>query len=282
MSTELHQEFKEKKSALARLRQHYDSLHQEKEKLFQELKQLREKLKPKNDAVKVLKAERDALTAQVKAAKQERDQLNLAVKEKAGAFKEVDQKKKELLGAEVRESPGALLAQIKRLETKIETEVMPFEKEKELTKAVKELKAKYKEVEKMNAAWKEVKTVTADFTEKRKQAQQSHHSVQDLAQASQEKHHQVSVLYDEIKELRKAEKAPLEKYLALKKQAEELQQQGRELQNRLDELRKLLHEDEEKSFTQIAREKTAEVQEKLKKGKKLSTEDILAFQAMKE
>ena len=278
----LHQEFQEKKSTLARLRQQYNFISQEKEKLFQELRVLRDKLKPKNDAIKALKAERDAFTAQVKEAKKERDVLNQVVKEKAGVIKEVDKKKKELLDADSTESPGSLQAQIKRLETKLETEVMPFEKEKELNKVIKELKAKFKQAEKVNAAWKEVKTVSADFMEQRKKAQQSHHSVQDLAKASQEKHQRIVALYEDIKQLRKQETAPLEKYFSFKKQAEELQQQGREIQKRLDELKKILHEEDEKSFHQIAREKTAQVQDKLKRGKKLSTEDILAFQAMKE
>ena len=54
------------------------------------------------------------------------------------------------------------------------------------------------------------------------------------------------------------------------------------LQARIKELGGILQEEEEKSFQQIAREKTEEVKEKMKKGKKLSTEDILAFQAMKD
>ena len=44
----------------------------------------------------------------------------------------------------------------------------------------------------------------------------------------------------------------------------------------------LLNEESERNFKQRAREKTAEVQEKIKKGKKLRTEDILAFQALRE
>ena len=54
------------------------------------------------------------------------------------------------------------------------------------------------------------------------------------------------------------------------------------LQARVTVLSRLFKDEEEKSFKTKVKEKNAEVQDKLKKGKKLSTEDILAFQATKE
>ena len=53
-----------------------------------------------------------------------------------------------------------------------------------------------------------------------------------------------------------------------------------DLGKQLDQFSSQLKNQGEKDFKTKVREKTAEVQEKKKKGKKLSTEDILAFQAM--
>ena len=63
---------------------------------------------------------------------------------------------------------------------------------------------------------------------------------------------------------------------------DEVKKEVDELQARVTVLSKLFKDEEEKSFKTKVKEKTAEVREKMKKGKKLSTEDILAFQATKD
>ena len=183
---------------------------------------------------------------------------------------------------EVQESPGRLKSQIAKLEEKIETEVIPFEKEKGLRKQIKELKAQLKKLDGLDIAWKEHNTAAANFSEKRRVAQEFHQQVQVKADVSQNKHEEISGLYDEIKALRNEQKAPLEKYKQLKTQFAEKKKALEELLPRLTELSKVFHENEEKSYQSILREKTAEVQEKIKKRQKLSTRDILAFQATKE
>ena len=89
-------------------------------------------------------------------------------------------------------------------------------------------------------------------------------------------------MYEEVKSFREQEKPFADKYFKFKAEYEEIRKTVEELQLRVTELAKLLNEDDERSFKTIAQEKTAEVKEKLRKGKKLSTEDILAFQAMRD
>ena len=85
-----------------------------------------------------------------------------------------------------------------------------------------------------------------------------------------------------LKELREQEKPLLDKYQQSKSEMDQLRKELEEKLTRVNELAKLLHEEEEKDYNSKVRERTAEVKEKLRKGKKLTTEDILAFQAMKE
>ena len=200
-----------------------------------------------------------------------------------GSTLEVDEKKKVLLEKlKIDEDPVQIKIMIQKLETKIETEPMPFEQEKKITKKIKELKAKFKELEKLGTQWSEINQTNTDFYETRKKAEESHHNVQVLAHQSQEKHEEINKLYEEVKEFRKEEQPFADKYLKLKAEYEEIRKTVEELQLRVTELAKLLNEDDERSFKTIAQEKTAEVKEKLRKGKKLSTEDILAFQAMRD
>ncbi|HIG92726.1 TPA: hypothetical protein HA234_00840 [Candidatus Woesearchaeota archaeon] len=280
---ELRQEFEQKKKEIFQLRSALTALSAEKETIFHQLKSSGQKVKSLAASMKALKDERDALTKQVQELKGERAKLNSAVKEKASEKKKVEEKRDEIQSElEYKGNPRALKHEIEVLERKIETEVMPFSKEQQLRKRVKELQARYKEATKLGEVWKEVNTSSADFSETRRQAEESHHSVQEKAQEAQQRHEKMTSLLQEIKKLRAEEKPQADKYTQLKEEVAQTKKKLDEAAARVEELRKILHEDDERSFTQKAQERTMEVREKIKKGKKLSTEDILAFQALKE
>lgn len=277
------EEYLQKKREVAQLRVQLTSLHAEKEKTYQELRSFGPQIRGIMGNINKLKQERDELTAQVKTLKEEREKLNEVVKEKAHEKQEVLDKKKELLqGAERNENPGRLRAEIARLEMKIQTDVMPFNKEQQLTKHIKELKARMKQAEQQKEVWKEVSAASADFSESRQKANQIHQQIQEVAEKSQGKHEQMNTLYEQLKQFRQQEKPAKQKYMELKGQWEQLKKNFDEMVARVNELAKLFQEEDEKSFRMKARERSAEVQEKLMQGKKLRMEDILAFQAGKE
>ncbi len=275
----MRKEYQTKKQEMSSLKSSLHSLNTEKEAAYHDLKTLREKISAHTAKIQELKGQRNSLTGQVKELKGERDKLNLVVKEKAQVTHSTDQQKKEVQSVP-RESPQRLRAEIARLERKIETEIMPFPKEQELTKQIKVLKAAYKKIAAAVEASKEINAVRAEFSESRKKAQDVHQQVQDLAHQSQDVHVSINSLYDEIKAWREAEKKAAERYLLLKEQYAQARQKQDDLGKQLDQFSSQLKDQGEKDFKTKVREKTAEVQEKMKKGKKLSTEDILAFQAM--
>ncbi len=276
----MRKEYQTKKQEMSSLKTSLHSLNTEKEAAYHDLKNLREKISAHTAKIQELKNQRNSLTGQVKELKGERDKLNLVVKEKAQVHQSVGQKKKELQSSSPQESPQRLRAEIARLERKIETEVMSFPKEQELTKQIKILKAAYKKIAAAAEASKEINAVRVEFSESRKKAQDVHQQVQDLAHQSQDVHVSINTLYDEIKAWREAEKKAAERYLQLKEQYAQARQKQDDIGKQLDQFSSQLKDQGEKDFKTKVREKTAEVQEKMKKGKKLSTEDILAFQAM--
>ncbi|MBI2151472.1 hypothetical protein HYU21_01965 [Candidatus Woesearchaeota archaeon] len=280
---ELKKEYESKRKEVQHLRQQLNSIHQEKENYYHQLRTSRDKLRSKLQRIELLKKERNELTTVVKQLKGERNKFNEEAKERRKILQSVDKKKDVLTEEmEVQESPGRLKSQIAKLEEKIETEVIPFEKEKALRKQIKELKAEFKKIEGLDLAWKEHNTAAANFSEKRRVAQEFHQQVQVKADVSQSKHEEISKLYDEIKAIRSEQKPAFEKYKEFKKKYEETKKALEETLPRLTELSKSFQENEERSYQSILREKTAEVQEKIKKRQKLSTRDILAFQATKE
>jgi len=280
---DLKREFQEKKREVSTLRQQLNALGTDKENSYRELRSLRDKIKFRASKISSLKKERDDLTKQVKDIKGERDKLNKEVKDKAEERKEISQQKKEILQKlDFPEDPVKIKIMIEKMETQIVTEVMPFTQEQRINKKIKELKAKLKELEKIGTAWHEINQASSNLFETRKKAEDTHKNVQNLAKQSQDKHEEINRLYEELKELRTQEQPITEKYVQQKTQFEQLQKDLTEKQARLTELSKVLHEEDEKDYSTKVREKTNEVKEKLKKGKKLSTEDILAFQAMKD
>lgn len=277
------EEYVQKKKDVSMLRTQLISLNTDKEKVFQELRSLGQQTKPLMGQINKIKQERDELTTKVKTLKEEREKLNETVKEKAHEKQEVMDKQKGLVrDSPSTENPGRIKAEIARLEMKIQTEVIPFEKEQQFTKHIKELKLKLKQLEQLGLAWREASTASAGFSHARQKANDMHQEIQVVAQQSQEKHQQMNGLYDQIKKLRQQEKPLKQKYGELKAQWEGLKKTFDETVARANELAKLFHEEEETSFKAKAREKSALVQEKLKSGKKLRMEDILAFQASKE
>ena len=149
-NTKSRKEFHEKKKELSKIRTSLISCNKEKEEAYQQLRTTKEKIRSRTARIKELKKERDDLTKEVKQVKESRDKENQTMKEKSTARKEVDKKKKELMDKlKIKEDPAKLKVEIDKLEQKIETEVMPFTKEQQIRKKIKELKTAYKKVEKV-------------------------------------------------------------------------------------------------------------------------------------
>ncbi len=275
------EQLKSKRKELSALKAKLSTALRVKEETFKDLRSIRDKIKSRSQKITNLKQERNALTDEVKKLKGERDKLNDTVKNAATMRKQVDEKKKDI-GNDTYQDPRKIKILIEQIERKIETEVMPFNKEQELNKRVKELKAEYKKISELGQIFQAEKVAGKEFVESRKKAQESHKEVQEKAHDSQEKHVEVNKMYEELKSLREQEKPINDKFSSQKKEFEDLKVQADAIQIQVSELSKICNEVEDKSFKDQIVEKTTAVKEKLKKGGKLTTADILALQALDE
>ena len=286
---ELREELKQKRKELSALRSQLRLIYEEKEVQYQQLISIRASTKSCLTQIGRFKSERDQLTHKVKGLKEQRDAFNILTKEKATLKEEANKYKKELsdkLEAKSNSSNPSNLSEIKllirKLEHRLETEVIPFPKEEKIRKHVKELQAQQKNMSELSEAWKLSNAIAADAAEARHKARQLHQEVQGTAGLSQQKHQQVNSLYEQLKQLREQEKPVLKKHLELKQKYGEAKQKLQELQARVQELGKLFYDTEEKSFKQQVKEKNTQVKEKIMKKQKLKIDDILAFQALDE
>lgn|SRR3989338_1178828 len=280
---ELLREFSEDKKLVRSLQSRLSSLGGSQAAAVRELREVSSRLSSSFRRVKELKVGRDSETAVVRELKAKREEANSSLKEisaqlriAAAAEKEATSKLSHGKNARARKSsPSQLVSEIAALELTIETEVIPFEKEKQLMKVIKEKKKRLDSVKLFSEASKSHRELFRKFSGIRMQSNTFHRELQQRAAESQKLHQEMIKIIPHLKELRERRKALLEQ---LGSANAEYSAADSSLKDKLHELTSL----KEKLDTAAAEKKQAEIErkesqltEKLKSGKKLTTKDLM-------
>ncbi|MBS3164301.1 hypothetical protein J4439_02630 [Candidatus Woesearchaeota archaeon] len=238
--------------------------------------------------IKELKRERDDFTRQVREKKEERSRLNTEVRAKIDRAKELRGQQDTAPRPHARDmhkSPDQLLKLIEKMELRIETEAMPFEQERKLMGQIKLRKKEYDEVKVAGGMMDEVRTLSKDITVLKKQSDDVHQQIQELATKSQERHEEMLTLSKEIDTIKEGEQGVFDEFSKLKEQYAE---QNAKLRAKLDEMNKVkqdiaaidsaLRQKKNEELQAEMKEREEAVEDKIKRGKKLTTEDLLIFQ----
>ncbi|MBI2143832.1 hypothetical protein HYU17_01615 [Candidatus Woesearchaeota archaeon] len=283
------------KKAVSQLQSRLSESAGQRGRLVRELRQVRTEFAEAVVRVRELKALRDKETASVKELKAKRQEANEALKIAVGELRKASEVKEaavSVLGksrpknARGRaKSPEQLTAEIAELELRIETEVMPFEKEQQLMKVIKERKRQVdssKSFLNASTAWKDA---FAKFSGLRKESNSFHRELQQHAASSQKFHGEMVLLIPKLKELRKRREALAGQ---LGKAKEELDAADASLQQKLHNLAELREQldtaaaakqkEMEAKKREQAEKKEQELTEKLKSGKKLTLKDLIMLQ----
>ncbi|MBI3031917.1 hypothetical protein HYY69_00440 [Candidatus Woesearchaeota archaeon] len=274
------------KQAVQELKTTCNNLHQEKEKLYEEKQKVGNHIKELIGTLKQSKEKRDSFTQLVKDKKVKRDELHDAVKKKLDELKELEKQRGEVLKKKnITEHPSEIKRKIKALEYRIETSGMSFAKEQESMKQINSLKKRYQETAVASELNQKIATLEKEVRQLKQEANLSHHVVQSTAQESQKKHEELVGSSKEVEALRTKEK---ELYDAFSKLKHDFNEKNHELKEKLKQLNELYAQlDMDKEFKKHEKQKHDEatleerrkqVDEKLKKGMKLTTKDIIAFQ----
>lgn len=274
---ELLSELKVLSSKCAPLREKKEHILKERDAIGEEAKKLIAEIKPLRD-------QRNALTAEVKAAKEKRSEITGTIKEKIGEFKNVAGE------TPVRgENPGRIKHEIDRLEFKIETEGLTFEKEKQLMKVIHEMRKKYKDALAALVAVHKARQTSGAIDTFKHQADEVHGTIQIKAKESQEKHEKILSLSKKIDEMKKKYNELTTQLDAVRKELSETSAPWKGKQAEVDKLRleigEVIKENRERSVNsqkKLLEDKQREVQLKLKNGEKLTTEDIIVLQSLPE
>lgn len=257
---------------------------EEKEKAYHDCSKISAQIKNLISKLKESKNKRDALTKEVKELKAQRRELGELIKSQISELKKRMEEKKEI-SSKFSSNASAIKKEIAAIERKIETTVMSPEKEQQLMKLIKEKK---KQLEEMRAIFdinKKIKDIKNKLNSLRNSADDTHKLIQEKAAESQRYHEMTISISRQLDSLRGNKKALLKEYHTLKAQFIELNNALKEKLLKVGTVlvRTIKKEDAEKSQRkEFLKSKEKEIEAKLKKGEKLTTEDLLVLQGMEK
>lgn len=286
-SSSLSQEFDAERRLVTKLRDELNSTAERIDMLISERRETGMQIAEKLRQVKKLREERDTITGEVKKHKSERNETVVAIKQKIREarllYKQRDEISKK---CGITRMPAQLQEEIRKIEYKIETEAPSFETEQKWMKRIKGLKKQLAEAQVVGEVISNVRTVEKNIKELKAQGEEKYTDMQTKADESQKKHEALIALLKDVDQLRVKEDGLLKDIEGLKKAYADARQKLEAELLKLNVVGKQLHDikaegerNREKRIAEQLESKTRSVEEKLKKGEKLTTQDLLAWQA---
>lgn len=290
MKQALVEEYRTLKQEAQALRDQVNALKEQKDSAFTQIKSYSSQAAQMVGEIKDLKTKRDELTNQVKSAKEVRDQKNEKIKELRQTIKTLQTEKESLAKKHnIKKGGFDVKSKIAAIEKKIETDVLSFNKEKQLMKQLSSLKKEAKQqtvLKEVNAKLREARAQLKTFQE---EADKAHAQTKEKASESQKLHERILEKSKLIKSSDK-QKASVDKdYKGHKSKTQDLFNQLKEKQDLMNTIKKELdgfseesRQKKQKQTEKLLAEKEQEVEQKIKRGEKLTTQDLLIFQGMNQ
>lgn len=254
-------------------------LSNQKENQYQEKSSLDNQLNKLISNAKDQKDKKKDIDKKIRDLKHERDNANNLFNKVLTDLKEAQKKKHEYRQKGNFNSPNKLRSQIKELEYKVQTEVLKFKKEKEIMDQIKRIKNELNKIAAEEDQFKDIEEYKKQSFELKKKADDIHKQIQDFANES-------SSIFDELTKLSKDISDIKAKRNTLQIVLKGLKIEINKLNQNLSVVLKSWSDISDHTFvkhkarggSEIIQKKTAEVKEKLKAKKKLTTDDILLLQ----
>jgi uncharacterized coiled-coil DUF342 family protein len=283
---ELFKKLDETKKTIQQLRDSLNLVDPQKEEWFRKKDEFGKQIRSLISKARQDKEQRNSFTTAVRKAKEERQKVVKLLREKSEYLKQLqDEKKKVIDKLNLKRDPAFIKREIERMEYQLETNVMSFEKEQKFMKAIKDLQKQYHEAESVSKVWEQLRLVVREIRQLKRDAEENHRKVQEAAKESQVYHERILESAKQIDELQVQEEEAHKKFLELKEQFNDVNTKLKEQLVLLNEINQKLniYREENKKIKQqrvetILRSKEESVHEKIKRGEKLTTEDLLVLQ----
>ncbi len=282
----INKRFQELQREIAELRKKLESVNDEKEKWFKRKEELKKNIANFINEAKRIREEKIKFNEQVKELKEKRDKQNSITKEKINKINEL---KNGINFKEKRKSADAIKEEIARIEEKIETEALKFSEEKKLMKRNVKLRQEYEKARNVGSAFGELKKIEDEIRGSRKIAEELHKKVQELVEESKRKHGVYLEISRKIREINNEQENSFDNFLKFKEEFNRISNgidnklgELKNIKDRIDNFKAMDKEKRDEMKKKILVKKADDVEEKLKKGEKLTTEDLIKFQGGRE
>ena len=277
-------EYKSKKNLINEIKLSLNRINKEKEFWFDKKEAFKKQIAELIFKIKDFKSHRDQDNVSIEYFKKQRDKHNDEVKSLIKKFKNLNEEKNKILKRyNIRIDPAKIYEKINELERKVEIET-EYKKELKLMKQIKELKKVYDEFKEIKILMEKINSLSHEIKTSREKADEFHKKI--INSIKDKPYHNFINMTKQITLLKREQENSFNKFLELKnkffKHNSLLKANIKELEELKALLRKnnlLNHLDREEIIKEILEEKSRQIEEKIKKGRKLTTEDLLAFQA---
>lgn len=258
-----------------------DELNDQTRQWVEKRDRLNAMVREKIDEANLHRENRDKLNSEVREMKAQRDHWNRSVSELSEKLIQLKREKMPQGTLPLRKNK----AQLRALEKKHMTSVLSPDKERALVEAIGELSMKIKAMEKEYEQFEEIRQLEKQLKDAKKNAEQSHKKVGELAEKAQQEHDAMLKLFDEADVLRKEADQAQEKFIETKLKADEEHRkhiehirQVHDYDKIISGMRQKLRKSKKEKDDDSARKEAAEIFDKFKSGEKLSTEDLMILQ----
>ena len=273
--------YKELSSVVKKLKRDMKQAARAKEQWFRKKESLKEDIKVLSKDLKSLRSQRGEMSSELKSLKKERDKYNAEVKELISKIKKVGSEREKVRGRySACVNPEVLLKKISALEEQVEVEV-DFKKEKKLMEEIKKLKKQYDEVSLVGPSTE--KDISQNIKESRKKADSFHKKLQEVSEQGGSDDFKAKV--NKLQTVKKEQEDAFQKFIDEKNRFLSIQKELKVKQKELAPLEAAAEEKKEEkkkakaeAKEKVLEEETKKVEEKLKSKKRLTKEDLLAFQ----
>jgi len=282
---ELFAELDKLKSDVNSLRNDLNKADSDKELWYSRKEQSSNGIREKISAIKQNREKRDSLTKKVRELKEKRAKLNDDLRKRISELVELKKQSIDVMKKSKITYPIRIKTAIDSVESKLETEVMSFEKEKELSRKLRLLKKSLADASGLMEMLDKIKKLNMEVSNAKREGNAAYKETQDLAKESQALHETIILESKNVDDLKLKEEEAFSKFVEFKNIFNE---KNRSLKEKLESMGKIrteinkfqLEEDEKRRLQEamLIKNKEQELEEKIKSGRKLTTEDFLVFQ----
>lgn len=287
---ELIKRFQGLKKEISNLKQKLNFVNEQKESWFQKKEVMKKQIFDLISHIKGVKSQKDDFNIQLRELRQQRDNYNAKVKELISKIKELNKQKRDAFKKYgIKVDPSRLKDRIEKLEGSIETEAFSFKKEKKVMEEIKQLKKKYEESSKLVSVLDAVDKVSKDIDGAKKKAQEFHKKIQQYVKGNQAGYKEFIDISKHIDDFKDKQQKAFQCFLDFKTEfngvndkLKEKLFEAKELEDKLNKHRNNIELKRKQNEDVILKDKQEKVEGKLKRGEKLTTDDLLVFQKGEE